>query len=493
MVTEQILSSIDNINNTADRSSFLVLESMCKVIEKEIVFNQYCSPEMITEGAVMDEVKKKSSTDKSKLKTILMFLPRLFEAIAKVIKDSFSDSSVGDALKNFSDSLEKEKDMAAKQKRIEEINAKNDGNFSLYVDEKDGKVKLKIGKKEGFGALIWLGTTAVTLGELLSGISEEKDLADPSKIRKFNDQCEKIIREKNDKKASEVMSMGIDALGDLAKHVTNGAGSIAALSLGAKKAVEIKLAKLEAEGEKTDGTVLSGLSDLLTKLTVINGTIAVAGATMKAIKKYTSFLPGFVAKHERNNEIIEATEATPGYDDMTFEQRKAVYDEKVKERNEQEQAEYNAKAEAYKAEKEELRKSPTIFSKKKNKNNNDSSNTNVNQETAEIEVDDDEDIVDEMTDEELLERHKQDPDVEIIDGKAYSKNYLSSLRGGPPTKKEEEVWDKVNKSVLSRPLGNKKALEHWKKHPEDRDIGAKYGTTSYHEQVEDEEDELKEE
>ena len=59
MVSEQILSSIDNINDSAERSSYLVLESMCKVIEKEIVFNQYCSPEMITEGAVMDEVKKK--------------------------------------------------------------------------------------------------------------------------------------------------------------------------------------------------------------------------------------------------------------------------------------------------------------------------------------------------------------------------------------------------------------------------------------------------
>ena len=367
MVSEQILSSIDNINDSAERSSYLVLESMCKVIEKEIVFNQYCSPEMITEGAVMDEVKKKSANDSNKLKTILLFLPRLFEAIAKVIKDNFSDSSVGQSIKQLSDSLEKEKDEAAKQKRVDEINKKNEGDFQLFVD-KDGKVKVRVGKKEGLAALIWFGATSFTLIELLTGISNEKDLADPSKIRKFTDQCEKIIREKNDKSKAEVTQMGIDAFGDLIKHITNGTASIAALCLGAKKAVEIKLAKVEAEGKDTDGTVLSGLSDLLQKLTVINGAIAAAGTAMKAVKRYASVLPWFVSNHERNTEILDEVHNTPGYDDMSYEQRKEVYDQKVKERSDREKAEYDAKVDQYKAEKEELRKSPTIFSKKKNKN-----------------------------------------------------------------------------------------------------------------------------
>ena len=91
-----------------------------------------------------------------------------------------------------------------------------------------------------------------------------------------------------------------------------------------------------------------------------------------------------------------------------------------------------------------------------------------------------------MTDAELMERYKKDPDIEFIDGKPYSKNLLGSIRGGPPTKKQEELGDKVDKSVLSRPLFNKKAAEYWKNHPEERDIGTKYGTTGYKEQVEDE-------
>ena len=83
MVTEQILQSIDNINEVSEASSYAVLESMCTLIEKEFTFEEFCSPEIIQEGEVLDNAKKKSKKDKNRLITILKFLPRLFVELGK--------------------------------------------------------------------------------------------------------------------------------------------------------------------------------------------------------------------------------------------------------------------------------------------------------------------------------------------------------------------------------------------------------------------------
>ena len=59
MITDQILKSIDNINEVSEASSYAVLESMCTLIEKELAFEEFCSPEFFQEGEVLDNVKKR--------------------------------------------------------------------------------------------------------------------------------------------------------------------------------------------------------------------------------------------------------------------------------------------------------------------------------------------------------------------------------------------------------------------------------------------------
>lgn len=503
MFENEILRSIDAINETAEQSSFHVLEAMCALIEKDFIIQEFASPEFYQEGEILDKVKERGKNDKSKVKTVLLFLFRLIDEVCKAISRYMSDTKLGERIIQMSEELDKEQDMATKQQRVDKINEKVEG-FELIVD-KNGKVKVKKTKKNIFAALGWFVGTATLIVSVFEGISKEKNLADPSKIRQFNDQCEKIIHMRNDKSKKEVTQMGLDALGDLVKHVTKSSASIAALGLGAKRALDIKLAKMEANGEDVENSTASSLSKLVSKVAIINGAIAAVGATMKTIKDMAEYLPWFVGlKEDVSRKSTEAAsvawqrvpkgrtdeeeKTNAKARDKEFEK---AYNEISEREAQQRRDEYNAAAERYRAEKESVRNSPTIFDRKreekerKKQRKQQRTGDSTIQDSATIDVSSDTDIVDEMTEEELMERYRNDPEIEFINGEPYSKSIIGSLHGGPPTKKEEEIRNKINRSPLSMPLGNKKALEHWKNHPEDRDILYKYGTTSYREEFED--------
>ena len=406
MITEQILESIDNINTTVEKSSYCVLESMCSLIEKELLFEENCSPMMIQEGEILNEVKKKGKKDKNRLITILKFLPRLIAAIFNSIKKHFTDSNLGKEIKDAVNNLEREADVKAKEARIAEINARNDARFQLYVTE-NGKIKVKKDKKSVLAALGWFATTADLIYNLFSGIKDEFDLQDPSNIRKFADQCDKIIRKQNDKSRSEVFDMGLDALGDLVSHITKTSASIAALGVGTQSAIEVQISKLEAAGEQADDK-LTALSDLLTKINIINASIAAAGVALKGLKKFGDYAGMFVKADEQgeadksagrieflSNVILtdERKRQYPREDNETdddylarmirsYYEDQGVPSDKVakyysadlkraakearRNRKATADAEYNAAAERYKADKRELHEQHPIFGSDKN-------------------------------------------------------------------------------------------------------------------------------
>lgn len=392
MITKQILQSIDNINEAIDNSSYAVLESMCTLIEKEYIFEEFCSPDFIQEGEMLDNVKKKGKKDSNRLITILMFLPRLLAEIGKSIKKFFSDADLGDKIKDAGEKLAKGADIAEKKARVAIVNKENDGKFELYVDDK-GEIKVKKDSKVVLGTLAWLAGTTDIMIQLFKGISDQKNLADPSKIRNFVDECEKVIHMKSDKKFSEIADMGLDALGDMVGLVTKGTASIAALCAGAKTACEVRLSKIKASGEDPDGSIVSGLSSLLSKLTVINAAIAGVGATISTIKHIGEYITPAIAAGEQevedtkeaskraNIDIDEIKKNNPKKDDESDEEynerlTKIATKEKIgkineekknvkKERSEKEKAEYDKAAAEYKAKKKEVKESPTIFDKKK--------------------------------------------------------------------------------------------------------------------------------
>ena len=401
MITEQILESIDNINTTVGESSYCVLESMCSLIEKELLFEENCSPMMIQEGEILNEVKNKGKKDKNRLITILKFLPRLIAAIFNSIKKHFTDSNLGKEIKDAVNNLEREADVKAKEARIAEINARNDTRFQLYVTE-NGKIKVKKDKQSVLAALGWFATTADLIYNLFSGIKDEFDLQDPSNIRKFADQCDKIIRKQNDKSRSEVFDMGLDALGDLVSHITKTSASIAALGVGTQSAIEVQISKLEAAGEQADGK-LTALSDLLSKINIINASIAAAGIALKGLKKFGDYAGMFIKADEQGMEdnnvgreeflsnVILTDERTRQYprednetdDDYLARMIRSYYEDqgvpptKVKDyysadlkkaakkarknRKADADKEYNAASEKYKADKKKLHEQHPIF------------------------------------------------------------------------------------------------------------------------------------
>lgn len=402
MITDQILKSIDNINEVSEASSYAVLESMCTLIEKELAFEEFCSPEIIQEGEVLDNVKKRGKKDKNRLITILKFLPRLLAELGKAIKKWFSDKDLGDKIKNVGEDLAKDADIKTKRMRVAAVNKKNEGKFELYVDD-NGKIKVKRDAKSLLATVAWLAGTAEMMVKLFQGIKDEFNLQDPSKIRNFTDECQKIIHMKSDKKFSEVADMGLDALGDLVKHISLSTGSIASLCLGAKSVVEKKLAKMEAEGGKEiDGSLASDLSQLLSKLTIINASIAAVGGVMSTIAHIGGYITPVIEKTEE--EIADTNEAVKNVgekidkdiddlkkanpkeadeDDKAYNKRIAkLYRDthadvngseeinkekkKIKEaRAQKEQEEYDKAVEEYKAKKKEVKDSPTIFDKRK--------------------------------------------------------------------------------------------------------------------------------
>lgn len=402
MITEQILKSIDNINEVSEASSYAVLESMCTLIEKEITFEEFCSPEIIQEGEVLDNVKKRGKKDKNRLITILKFIPRLLAELGKAIKKWFSDKNLGDKIKKAGEDLAAEADIKTKKARVAAVNKKNEGKFELYVDAK-GNIKVKRDTKSILATTAWLAGTIDLMVKLFEGIKDEFNLQNPSKIRDFVDECEKIIHMKSDKKFSEVADMGFDALGGLVKHISLGTGSIASLCLGAKSVVEKKLAKMEAEGGKDlEGSLASDLSQLLSKLTIINASIAAVGGVMSTIAHIGEYVtPAIKAGEEQiedtrtasqhvsdrvEKDIAELKKANPkeaDEDDKEYSKRiselykkahpdedisSEINEEKTKikeERDRKEQEEYDKAAAEYKAKKKEVKESPTIFDKRR--------------------------------------------------------------------------------------------------------------------------------
>lgn len=402
MITEQILKSIDNINEVSEASSYAVLESMCVLIEKELTFEEFCSPEIIQEGEVLDNVKKRGKKDKNRLITILKFLPRLLAELGKAIKKWFSDKNLGDKIKKAGEDLAADADIKTKKARVAAANKKNEGKFELYVDDK-GKIKVKRDAKNILATTAWLAGTIDIMVNLFEGIKDEFNLQNPSKIRDFVDECQKIIHMKSDKKFSEVADMGLDALGGLVKHISLGTGSIATLCLGAKSVVEKKLAKMEAEGGKDlEGSLASDLSQLLSKLTIINASIAAVGGVMSTIAHIGGYITPVIEKGEEEledtraasqhvtdrvkkdmDELKKANPKEADEDDKAYNKRisdlykkahpdedltSELHEEKSKikeERDRKEQEEYDKAVEEYKAKKKEVKDSPTIFDKRK--------------------------------------------------------------------------------------------------------------------------------
>lgn len=294
MISNEILTAIDAVNTEVENSSFCVLESMVSLYSKQIDFMDFCSNELkdeyIMEGSVLDNVKKAGKKDSNKLVTFLMFIPRLIKEMCKAISKAFSDSSLGKKIKDASDKFEKYANAEEKKAKVEEINEK-EGKEVVYFDEKSGKIKFKKTWKDAFGAIAWLAGTGDLMYKLFTNIKAEFDVTNPSKIRTFVDECDKIIHKKKEHSLSEVIDMGLGALGDLIGHISGIAGGLTSAGVAASTLVDKKLKEIKINGgNEEDHDVLVSIKELSNKLTIINAAVFAGTKILSVAKKVIGYI-----------------------------------------------------------------------------------------------------------------------------------------------------------------------------------------------------------
>lgn len=294
MISNEILTAIDAVNTEVENSSFCVLESMVALYSKQIDFMDFCSNELkdeyIMEGTVLDNVKKSAKKDSNKLITFLLFIPRLIKEMCKAIGKAFSDSSLGKKLKEASDSFEEHANATEKEAKVKEINEK-EGQEVVYFDKKSGKIKFKRTWKDALSAVAWLGGVGDLMFHLFKNISAEFDVTDPSKIRTFVDECDKILHKRKEHKLSEVIDMGIGALGDLIGHISGFSGGLTAAGFAASTLVDTKLKELRLNGEtEDDHQVLVTVKELSNKLMIINAAILAGTKLLDVAKKIVGYI-----------------------------------------------------------------------------------------------------------------------------------------------------------------------------------------------------------
>ena len=108
---EAILNAIDNISKETFNTEFAVECALCDSYEKAVMIIEESSSTDISafaifqEGGIMDEVKKKEKKDGSKVKSILLFIPRLIAAMFNALMKKIGKTPPVDKVKEMATTI----------------------------------------------------------------------------------------------------------------------------------------------------------------------------------------------------------------------------------------------------------------------------------------------------------------------------------------------------------------------------------------------------
>jgi len=327
LIRDEVLKSIDSIDESCIDSEMAVMEAMIADFEKYSMImenydgdvDQYDS--IFQEGKVLDKVKKEGKKDSNKLVTVLMFIPRLIKALVDVLKKKFKDADIGDKIKEAGKKLNKEKDKEAK---VKEINNEFDGKAECYIDEKTGKIKFKKDTKSVIATASYLMVLTNSTLNLYHRIEKEFDYENPSKIRSFIDDIDKLIHGNKDVTTSDIFEGGFEALGDALKHITSLTGELTLISGGVEKMAE-KLRMRDMAKDKENPKVqeaLKNTTELTGKMTKLNAIITGAVGSVSVFVDFAKniFNLGGAVKETAKQSEEDTLEAVDTY--ITDEIRK---------------------------------------------------------------------------------------------------------------------------------------------------------------------------
>jgi hypothetical protein len=281
LIRDEVLKSIDSIDESCQDSESAVIEAMIADFEKYSIMmecydgniEQFDS--VFQEGKVLDKVKKESKKDDNKLVTVLMFIPRLIKALIDIFKKKFKDADIGDKIKEAGKSLNKAS-TAEKEAKVKQINDEFNGKAECYIDEKTGKIKFKKDPKSIIATATYLIVLTNSTMNLYNRIEKEFDYENPSKIRSFIDDIDKLIHGNKDVTAGDIFEGGFVALGDALKHITAVTGELSLITAGIEKTAEkIRMHDMakDAENPKLQ-EALKNTTELTGRMSKLNGIIA---------------------------------------------------------------------------------------------------------------------------------------------------------------------------------------------------------------------------
>ena len=312
MFNEEILSAIDDIDMTSSESEVCVIESIVNAYDKSFMImenyenDDLSSFSIFQEGEILDTVKKESKKDDNKFITILMFIPRLIRAFIRSIKPPKDAKETANKLKDFSKKFDK-LSTSEKERKVKDLNEQFAGKFECYLDEKSGKIKFKRNKAEIINKLGLHLTLVFSTYNLYKRISSELDVLNPSSIRSFIDDCDKVIHGDTSISKVDLFEGGIDAFGDalsdffaLSSEITVIGAEISTKLNDIAKNDMIKDVPNEKKQE-----LIKNMNDLVSRITNINAMISAAVGSFKMLKNAGSMLVDFFRGRENKRKELD--------------------------------------------------------------------------------------------------------------------------------------------------------------------------------------------
>lgn len=352
----QILDMIDNIDYITEQSEVMVIESMIEIFDKSMTIMEYYEGDdtsafsIFQEGEILDQVKKESKNDSNKFITILKFLPRLIRAFIQSLKVPEDGKEKAHKFKKNVNKLEG-LSMSEKKEKVKLLNEEFNGQAECYIDEKTGKIKFKKDKGEFLLKLSMHGALILSTHNLMNRMKAELDIMNPGSIRKFIDDCDKVLCGDKSITKKDLFDGGLEAIGDLMKDffAISGELSLICAEVSTKLDDMIKKDMIKDYPNEKKQEIMKNINDLSNRIGKINGMIAATVGSFGVLRDWGNFFNDIIGDVSKSNkerdEIMAKAEAEintklPNETDREFNKRRLDrYDELVKEKKKEKKAE----------------------------------------------------------------------------------------------------------------------------------------------------------
>lgn len=289
MITNEILESLDLVQESSIDAELEVINSMIQEFDKGFIMEAYVITESKKDESILDKVKKEGKNDDNKFITILMFIPRIIKAFAQKIKKAFDNADMGKKLKQAGEEFTKSADMREKEMRVKELNKELAGKGECYIDEKTGKIKFKKNSGGFIEKAMLISGSLLAAVDLFKRIKKEFDPTNQTAIQSFIDDCKKILTGRfKEVEKFDLFEDGVGALADMLTMTTEASGEVLTLSVGIQEMMESAEIhnKISDMPDKDKQARFRKINELARDVSIVTGTVTAGTAVISQLTKW---------------------------------------------------------------------------------------------------------------------------------------------------------------------------------------------------------------